>query len=296
MNLALTRSILSESIDALGSRNGSRLPALIMQSSSFLAVQQAAAVRLSSTGRLEPSIVERLLMRGTQGYNPVAPAMRMPQLHQLGPLEAAFMAIHSQEQQQLLKIRIEQQARDNAGKAPLSSIYIMAALLANKQQPVGPPVNKPMTIGRQPILLHSTKDDATVSDYQCLVRKQIEVFEATAEDVKAGTQGRNRPIVVGQVGVRCRHCVSLPRRRRGAVYYPARLDRVYQAGQNMAKSHFTDQCQHLGDDTRKELLELCEGRSSVGCGKQYWAETMSSLGVYEDENGLRFTNCLPETS
>lgn len=39
-------------------------------------------------------------------------------------------------------------------------------------------------------------------------RKQIELFEAKQEDVDAGAQGRNKPIILGQVGIRCIH-VSL---------------------------------------------------------------------------------------
>lgn len=49
----------------------------------------------------------------------------------------------------------------------------------------------------------STQDDEThVSKYQCLVRKQIQFFEATEGDVASTAQGRNKPIVLGQV--RCR--------------------------------------------------------------------------------------------
>ena len=36
-------------------------------------------------------------------------------------------------------------------------------------------------------------------------RKQIELFEAKQEDVDAGAQGRNKPIILGQVGIRCIH-------------------------------------------------------------------------------------------
>lgn len=33
----------------------------------------------------------------------------------------------------------------------------------------------------------------------------MELFEAQEIDVEAGAQGRNRGIVLGQVGIRCRH-------------------------------------------------------------------------------------------
>lgn len=84
--------------------------------------------------------------------------------------------------------------------------------------------------GRAPISLYMSCDDESLSEYQCLVRKQIEIFEAMKDDVDSNAQGRNRPIVLGQVGIRCRHCTMLPpkHRARGAVYYPAKLQGLYQ--------------------------------------------------------------------
>ena len=60
--------------------------------------------------------------------------------------------------------------------------------------------------GRPPVVLYMPCDDAVISSYQCLARKQMELFEAQYIDVEAGAQGRNRGIVLGQVGIRCRHC------------------------------------------------------------------------------------------
>jgi hypothetical protein len=85
--------------------------------------------------------------------------------------------------------------------------------------------------GRQAVLLYSSSDKYRLTDYQILVRQQIELFEAVQEDVDTPTQGRIRHVVLGQVGIRCRHCALLPPkdRKSGAIYYPSRLDVVYQA-------------------------------------------------------------------
>lgn len=37
-----------------------------------------------------------------------------------------------------------------------------------------------------------------------LARKHMHLFEAKKADVDAGAQGRNKPIVLGQVGIRCK--------------------------------------------------------------------------------------------
>jgi hypothetical protein len=146
--------------------------------------------------------------------------------------------------------------------------------------------------GRPAIQLYLTCDNESLSDYQCLVRKHIELFEAGIEDVDSNAQGRNRPIVLGQVGIRCRHCTMLPprQRSRGAIYYPAKLQGIYQAAQNLAVAHLGEHCQNVPDDIRATLVQLRERKSSAGGGKRYWADGVRILGVYEDRDGLRFEN------
>jgi hypothetical protein len=78
---------------------------------------------------------------------------------------------------------------------------------------------------RPAIPLSMSCDDQSLSSYQCLVRQQVELFQATQHDIDANAQGRNRPIVLGQVGIRCRHCANLPpkARKSGAVYFPSKV-------------------------------------------------------------------------
>lgn len=73
-------------------------------------------------------------------------------------------------------------------------------------------------------------DEEQLTEFQILIRHQLEIFEAGPEDVENNTQGRKKHIKVGQVGLRCKHCSSLPirARGRGAVYYPSKLKHVYQ--------------------------------------------------------------------
>ena len=149
----------------------------------------------------------------------------------------------------------------------------------------------------KPVLYMSNDDDA-LSDYQCLVRKQIEVFEAGSEDVESNAQGRNKPIILDQVGIRCRHCSSIPprHRTRGATYYPAKLQGLYQAAQNMASSHLCNHCQLIPDALRQELVILRDRKSLAGGGKQYWADGVAALGVVEGDWFLHFKNSSRHTA
>ncbi|KAL7576357.1 hypothetical protein ACA910_018170 [Epithemia clementina (nom. ined.)] len=142
---------------------------------------------------------------------------------------------------------------------------------------------------RKAMALSLVSDRDQLSEYQVLVRQQLEVFEATTADVESNTQGRKKQILPGQVGLRCMHCAHLPlkARGRGAVYYPMKLESVYQAGQNMA-GHLRDSCCQIPHQIRKELCKVRERRGHASSGKQYWADGCRSLGIYETaEDGLR---------
>jgi hypothetical protein len=137
-------------------------------------------------------------------------------------------------------------------------------------------------------------DEGELSSYQCLVRKQIELFEATEADLNASAQGRNKPIILGQVGIRCRHCATFPpaQRAKGAVYFPSQLKGLYQTAQNMSNEHILKDCREVPRATREALLKLREKknkRSTVAGGRTYWTEGLRVLGVVETEDRrLRF--------
>jgi len=153
------------------------------------------------------------------------------------------------------------------------------------------------SVNRQPLqptegpILYMSSDEDILSDQQCLLRKQIELFPADTEDVNAVTPGRRKDILLGQVGIRCVWCAHIPihQRSKGSVYYPAKLKGIYQAAQNMSVSHFCDSCENIDPFVKAELRAFQHGKSTSGHGgKQYWADSARVLGVMETEEGLRF--------
>lgn len=86
--------------------------------------------------------------------------------------------------------------------------------------------------GRPPVSMYLDLDVNNLSEYQCFLRKQIELFEAKTEDLQYNAQKMNKAVVLGQVGIRCKHCAHEDpwTRTRGAVYYSASLGGLYQAG------------------------------------------------------------------
>jgi hypothetical protein len=114
-----------------------------------------------------------------------------------------------------------------------------AQAVAAAQQPQesaapGSAQKTPALTNRKPVLLFLDYDEHNLTEYQRLIRQNVELFEAGPEEVRGSAQGRNIPILLGQVGIRCRHCAMLPfnARARGAVYFTRTIDGLYQVAQS----------------------------------------------------------------
>ncbi|KAL3940331.1 MAG: hypothetical protein SGARI_001014, partial [Bacillariaceae sp.] len=147
-----------------------------------------------------------------------------------------------------------------------------------------------------------------LNDYQVLARKNMEFFEATPVDLEKHVKGRNKPIVLGQVGIRCIHCkdcADAALQTRGSTYYPTTLLGIYQAAQTLANTHWlgetqdAETCKLLPAWTKQQLWQFKTCASTErqqSAGKEYWAKTAEALDVVEHpEWGLRFREWDPNT-
>jgi hypothetical protein len=145
--------------------------------------------------------------------------------------------------------------------------------------------------GNRRFLLYMPSDDGVLAENQIAIRQNLELFEAMQADVDTSVAGRRKPLVVGQVGIQCVHCSQVPikDRKKGARYYPAKLDGIYQAAQNMAYCHLTQSCDHIDYNAKSKLLSFQKSRSNGHGGKIYWSQTARAQGVSETERlGLKF--------
>jgi hypothetical protein len=76
-----------------------------------------------------------------------------------------------------------------------------------------------------PLPLAMPMDKDWLTPLHCFVRRHcVEVFSASHDDVATPSKGKRKPLHVGQVGIRCPHCIAPPdavgQRERGSVYYP----------------------------------------------------------------------------
>lgn len=148
---------------------------------------------------------------------------------------------------------------------------------------------------RQPTELYMDGDASYFTPFQVLLRKNIEFFEAKQEDLDFRSNA-----VLGQVGLRCRACSQLPMQQRHAAasIFPTGLDQVLPCAQQLAGNHVIPSCSCLSNDIRAEMLQqLGQSKelSRPGDGA-LWVQRCRDLGVFEDQNRLRFfpqTNDIP---
>ena len=153
--------------------------------------------------------------------------------------------------------------------------------------------NKRQGIGNSTRALALPSDKGVLSPYQSLIRESIQVFEAQSVDIDffANSQGRNRKVELGQVGVRCQYCAHRPLHwcSRGAVYFPGSLSTIYQAAQNMAANHFLPGiCEDMPDSVKEAFMAESQKKKERtvkrSAGKEYWECACRSLGL-EDREG-----------
>jgi hypothetical protein len=148
-----------------------------------------------------------------------------------------------------------------------------------------------------PVCLSREEDSFKLSSFQVLLRMQIEAFQATEDDVTTHTRGRNKPIGLGQVGIRCLHCAHLPvaSRKKGSTYFPAAVLGIYQAAQNMCSTHIQcGLCSEMPEELKREFARLLSSKvASSGAGRPYWAQSAKQLGLVDTEDGgIRFIRSL----
>lgn len=134
------------------------------------------------------------------------------------------------------------------------------------------------------------EDQYWLSELQVYLRSNFaEAFSATDEDIAAPMHGRNKPIALGQVGIRCIWCRNVPHTERcnHAVSYPSQISGIYNSVQNMLRNHF-EGCASIPEDVRARIRQLQASNSNRGGRKQYWVDSAKRLGLVDTPHGVHF--------
>lgn len=123
--------------------------------------------------------------------------------------------------------------------------------------------------------------------------QNVEVFQATPEDVEAPAPGRKHAVTVGQVGLRCIHCRHTTRsseRVKRAVCYPSSTKRIYRTVIDMKLDHF-QHCSFVPQNLKDTLTALkANNTRSTGTTMQYFIRAATQLGMVDGKTGVRLTS------
>ncbi|KAL7541061.1 hypothetical protein ACHAXR_010607 [Thalassiosira sp. AJA248-18] len=118
-------------------------------------------------------------------------------------------------------------------------------------------------------------------------------------DIVQAVHGRNKPIALGQVGIRCQHCKDVSsaqtqitnnsaRTTQNAVSYPSFISGIYNTVQQMYRLHF-DQCPYIPDELKVRVGNLKDSHTSNRGGrKQYWMESAKRIGLVDTSFGIHY--------
>ena len=141
------------------------------------------------------------------------------------------------------------------------------------------------------LLLSLPEDRISLSETLCIVRENVEVFVATEADVKAPAPGRKRPVVEGQVGLRCIHCraaLHQSEKVKRAVCFPSSIKRIYRTVIDMKLDHFKA-CRFVPIELKMKLEELkATNARSTGTTMQYFVQAAKRMGMVDGDHGIRY--------
>ena len=133
------------------------------------------------------------------------------------------------------------------------------------------------------------QDEEHLNKYQCLLRKQIELFEAGPNETIVSPLGFPRPLFSRQVGLRCRHCADNLQKNYGAIFYCNSFLEVRLYAQDIADVHMLRDCPKFLPALKMELM-LYKNQAGPTSPEQvvYWCAALRFLGVQERGGVLCF--------
>ena len=132
------------------------------------------------------------------------------------------------------------------------------------------------------VLLAISEDKDWLSDDQCFVRSNIEVFVATDTDAKLAVEERKYPIKPGWVGLRCVHCAKTPSGARDtAVCYPYSVSGIYESVKEFQRMHF-EKCPNLPPDIIEASRSVNKASTTLSSVlRRYYVQSAKALGLVD---------------
>jgi len=161
-----------------------------------------------------------------------------------------------------------------------------------QEAPSSPPRNKPIAstnISDQQVhLLALPEDKSHLTALHCFVRRQcVYFFTATAEDVKVPRKGRQKSLVLGQIGIGCIHCKDSKSKLKGCTYFPGSIGGIYNATMIIMQRHFPV-CPSVTKEIFGDYNKLKSLTARSASTKEYWVSAAIKLGLFDTKHGVFF--------
>jgi hypothetical protein len=139
------------------------------------------------------------------------------------------------------------------------------------------------------IRLAITEDKEWLSDMDCFIRRNLEVFCATEDDVMIAQEDKKYPITLGQVGIRCWHCATAKdygTARGTAVAFPYSINGIYESVREFQRMHL-ESCPNLPEATRQKLEGFKGSTSLSSVLRKFYVLAARALGMHDTSEGIR---------
>ena len=150
------------------------------------------------------------------------------------------------------------------------------------------------------VLLAIPEDREWLSDTDCFVRRQLEVFCASMDDIRVAADDRKYPVTEGQVGIRCIHCAMTKNGARGqAVAYPFSISGIFESAREIERMHLGSRenlgsrdnlitCENLPLSAKEKLGSLKGASASLSSVlRKYFVLAAKALGLRDTTDGIR---------
>jgi len=135
------------------------------------------------------------------------------------------------------------------------------------------------------VLLALPEDKAWLSDIDCFIRKQIELFCATTRDVEVAKTDHKVSVHPGQVGIRCLHCAaSRTGARMNATSFPTSVKNMYESVRELQRVHFAT-CASIPAHLKRKL-NTPDTSSLSSVLRKYYLLSSQAMGLQDTKSGI----------
>jgi len=164
---------------------------------------------------------------------------------------------------------------ENVGMNPSEAAKALADMVTN-----------PSSCSKR-VLLGIDEDKDWLSENDCHLRKNIEVFCATSESIRA--KGRHSKVSIGRIGLRCVHCAKFTNDKAlpvSALFFPKTMDKIYACVREFHQKHLK-YCPSISKEG-KIWVESFNGSMTMSIVlRQYYVDSAQKLGMRDTASGIR---------